>query len=136
MAAFSPSCELYELDAAQTRNSVHKVSASEVAERSLDGTDQGNAIFYIAQTGCQWRLLPKNLPPYTMVQRKPLAARASLTGSQSVKTNEPPGYAAEKMITGRKEKPTRVLRPKWEASCDILGCLVKLIFLSASGMPC
>ena len=23
------------------------------------------AIFYIAQTGCQWRLLPKNLPPYT-----------------------------------------------------------------------
>src|ERR1700692_2621446 len=28
-----------------------------------------NAIFYIAQTGCQWRLPAKNLPPYTTVQR-------------------------------------------------------------------
>jgi transposase len=28
-----------------------------------------NAIFYIVQTGCQWRLLPKNFPPYTTVQR-------------------------------------------------------------------
>jgi transposase len=28
-----------------------------------------NAIFYIVQTGCQRRLLPKNLPPYTTVQR-------------------------------------------------------------------
>ncbi|MCI0434053.1 MAG: transposase, partial [Gemmatimonadetes bacterium] len=27
------------------------------------------AIFYIAQTGCQWRLLPKDFPPYTTVQR-------------------------------------------------------------------
>ena len=27
-----------------------------------------NAIFYIAQTGCQWRLLSKDLPPYTTVQ--------------------------------------------------------------------
>jgi transposase len=28
-----------------------------------------NAIFYIAQTGCQWRLLPKEFPPFTTVQR-------------------------------------------------------------------
>ncbi len=28
-----------------------------------------DAIFYIAQTGCQWRLLPKDFPPYTTVQR-------------------------------------------------------------------
>ncbi|MGH3305828.1 MAG: transposase, partial [Streptosporangiaceae bacterium] len=26
-----------------------------------------DAIFYIAQTGCQWRLLPKDFPPYTTV---------------------------------------------------------------------
>jgi hypothetical protein len=26
-----------------------------------------NAIFYIAQTGCQWRLLPKDFPPYSTV---------------------------------------------------------------------
>jgi hypothetical protein len=28
-----------------------------------------NAVFYIVQTGCQWRLLPKNFPPYTTVKR-------------------------------------------------------------------
>ena len=27
-----------------------------------------NAIFYLAQSGCQWRLLPKEFPPYTTVQ--------------------------------------------------------------------
>ena len=28
-----------------------------------------NAIFYVAQSGCQWRMLPKCLPPFTTVQR-------------------------------------------------------------------
>lgn len=27
-----------------------------------------NAIFYIAQSSCQWRLLPKEFPPFTTVQ--------------------------------------------------------------------
>ena len=27
-----------------------------------------NAIFFIAQSGCQWRLLPKDFPPFTTVQ--------------------------------------------------------------------
>src|SRR5215467_9081466 len=27
-----------------------------------------NAMFYIAQSGCQWRMLPKDFPPYTTVQ--------------------------------------------------------------------
>lgn len=26
-----------------------------------------NAIFYVAKTGCQWRYLPKNLPPWNAV---------------------------------------------------------------------
>jgi len=26
-----------------------------------------NAIFYVARTGCQWRFLPKNLPPWNAV---------------------------------------------------------------------
>ena len=28
------------------------------------------AIFYIATTGCQWRLLPKDFPPFTTVQNR------------------------------------------------------------------
>ena len=37
--------------------------------RETDLREVVNAIFYIAQTGCQWRLLPKDFPPYSTVQR-------------------------------------------------------------------
>ena len=120
--------------------------------REVELREVVNAILYLASTGCQWRMLPKDFPPVSTVQRyfydwrdaglwreisntlvvraRELVGReasptAGVIDSQSVKTSESGcvcGYDAGKRIKGRKR----------HIVTDTLGLLVGAVVHAAN----
>lgn len=119
--------------------------------RTTDLREVVNALLYIATTGCQWRMLPKDFPPCSTVQRyfyewralglwsrinhhlvmearelegREASPTAGIIDSQTVKTTESGGirgYDAGKKTKGRKR----------HIIVDTLGLMVGLMVHSA-----
>ena len=111
-----------------------------------------NAVFYVVRSGCAWRLLPSDFPPWQTVygyfrtwsqdwtwtfmhdtvrdwvrktEGRAVAPTAAIIDSQSVKPAEPPGargYDAGKKVKGRKR----------HLAVDSLGLILGLLITSAA----
>src|SRR4051812_13289954 len=116
-------------------------------KRTVDVREVLNGIFYVLATGCQWRALPKDLPPKSTVHdyltlwswdgtlrrlhhalfvqaREQAGKEASPTvaiiDSQSVKSAEKGGRASIRAVTTRARRPRARSGTSWStrsASC-------------------
>lgn len=93
--------------------------------RTVDLREILNGIFYVQRTGCQWEMLPHDLPPYTTVygyfkkwqrrgkwqeihdclrslirqnQGREIDSTVAIADSQSVKTTEKRGWSVALMV--------------------------------------
>ena len=109
-------------------------------ERRVDVREVLNAVFYVLSTGCQWRALPKDLPPRSTVheylklwewsgtlsrlqhalfmQARELAGReaspsAAIVDSQSVKAAEKGGPASTRRASMRARGSTARSATSW-----------------------
>ncbi len=109
-------------------------------ERRVDVREVLNAVFYVLSTGCQWRALPKDLPPRStvheylklwewsgtlarlqhalFVQARELAGReaspsAAIVDSQSVKAAEKGGPASTRRALMRARGSTARSATSW-----------------------
>jgi len=63
-----------------------------------------NGLMYVLSTGCQWRAIPKDLPPKSTVYdyfEREVSPTAAIIDSQSVKSAEKGGPASIRMATMR-----------------------------------
>jgi transposase len=118
-------------------------------KRTVDVREVLNGIFYVLATGCQWRALPKDLPPKSTVydyltlwtwdgtlrrlhhalyiqvreqEGREASPTAAIIDSQSVKSAEKGGRALIRAVTMRARKSRARSATSWStrwASCSV-----------------
>ncbi len=73
-------------------------------KRHVEVREVMNGIMYILSTGCQWRAIPKDLPPRSKQGEREASPTAAIVDSQSVKSAEKGGAASIRMAMTRAKR--------------------------------